>query len=320
MSVLEKIKELIQNAKSILIVTHENPDGDAVGSSLGLSNGLKKLENKKVDVLIPKANAMYNFLPGFEEIKKEANAEDYDLCIALDTSDLERLGECRETFEKIEKTIVIDHHITNQNFGDVCYVNAVASSTCQNIIVILATLDISINKEIATCIYSGILTDTGAFRYNVQPETFEFAGMLLETGIDIAKIYKKLFDETTKERTKLLGRAINNLEILEDGKIAFTYITDTDMKELNNQDGDHENIVNYGRNIEGVEVSVFFRERDGKYKVSLRSNEYVDVSIIATMFSGGGHKKAAGFELSESLEEAKKSVLAEIKKQLKSEK
>lgn len=317
MSVLDKIRELIQNAKSILILTHENPDGDAVGSSLGLMNGIKKFGKEKVDVLIPKINSMYSFLPGFDEIKKEAKAEDYDLCIALDTSDLDRLGECREMFENIEKTIVIDHHITNQNFGDVCYVNAVASSTCQNIIVILAALDISINKEIATCIYSGILTDTGAFRYNVQPETFEFAGMLLETGIDIARIYKTLFDETTEARTKLLGRAINNLEILEDGKIAFTYITDKDIEELNNQDGDHENIVNYGRNIGGVEVSIFFREKDGKYKVSLRSNEYVDVSVIATLYSGGGHMKASGFEINGTLEEAKEKVIAEIRKQLK---
>lgn len=318
MSVLEQIKELIEKAKSILILTHENPDGDAVGSSLGLMNGLKKMdEEKEVDVVIPKLNTMYNFLPGYEEIKSEANADDYDLCIALDSSDLERLGECKDLFEKIDKTIVIDHHITNQNFGDVCYVNAVASSTCQNIIVILATLGVSINKEIATCIYSGILTDTGAFRYNVQPETFEFAGMLLETGIDIARIYRTLFDETTEARTKLLGRAINNLEILDDGKVAFTYVTDNDMQELNNQDGDHENIVNYGRNIEGVEVSIFFREKNGKYKVSLRSNEYIDVSLIATMFSGGGHKKASGFELDKSFDDAKEAVLAEIRKQLR---
>ena len=317
MSVLEQIKELIQKAKSILILTHENPDGDAVGSSLGFMNGLKKLDDKKVDVLIPEVNDMYSFLPGFDEIKQEALAEDYDLCIALDSSDLERLGKGKELFEKIENTIVIDHHITNQNFGDVNYVNAVASSTCQNIIIILAALDISINKEMATCIYSGILTDTGGFRYNVQPETFEFAGMLLETGIDLARIYKRLFDETTIARTKLLGRALNNLEILEDGKVAFTYVTGNDMEELNNKDGDQENIVNYGRNIAGVEVSVFVREKDGKYKVSLRSNEYVDVSSIAAMFSGGGHVKAAGFEISGTLDDAKKTIISEIKKQLK---
>lgn len=317
MSVLEQIKEFIGKAKKILIITHENPDGDAVGSSLGLMNGLKKLEGKEIDVVIPEVNEMYSFLPGFEEIKKEANPDAYDLCIALDSSDLDRLGKCKDLFEKIEDTIVIDHHITNQNYGDVNYVNAVASSTCQNIIVILATLDISINKDVATCIYSGILTDTGGFRYNVQPETFEFAGMLLETGIDLARIYKRLFDETTLARTKLLGRAINNLEILEDGKVAFTYVTEKDMQELGNKDGDQENIVNYGRNIEGVEVSVFLREKDGKYKVSMRSNEYLDVSVIATMFLGGGHVKAAGCEIAKSLEEAKEIIISEIKKQLK---
>ena len=316
MSVLEQIKELIQKAKKILIVTHENPDGDAIGSSLGFMNGLKKL-SKEVDVVIPEINEMYSFLPGFDLLKQTANAEDYDLCISLDSSDLERLGACKSLFEKIENTIVIDHHITNQNFGDVNYVNAVASSTCQNIIVILAALDIAINKDMATCIYSGILTDTGGFRFNVQPETFEFAGMLLETGIDLARIYKRLFDETTIARTKLLGRALNNLEILEAGKVAFTYITANDMQELNNQDGDQENIVNYGRNITGVEVSVFIREKDGKYKASLRSNEYVDVSSIATMFSGGGHSKAAGFEISGTLENVKETILSEIRKQLK---
>lgn len=316
MSVLEQIKELIHKAKKILIMTHENPDGDAVGSSLGFMNGLKKL-NKEVDVVIPKINEMYSFLPGFDGLKTNVNPGDYDLCIALDSSDLERLGECKDLFQKIEDTIVIDHHITNQNYGDANYVNAVASSTCQNIIVILAALDISIDKDIATCIYSGMLTDTGGFRYNVQPETFEIAGMLLETGIDISRIYKILFDETTEARTRLLGRAINNLEILENGKVAFTYVTAKDMEELNNKDGDQENIVNYGRNISGVEVSVFLREKDGKYKVSMRSNEYVDVSVISTMFFGGGHVKAAGFEIAETLEEAKKTILAEVKKQLK---
>lgn len=317
MPVLESIKEMIEKATSILILTHENPDGDAIGSSLGFMHGLKKLE-KNVDVFIPEINDMYSFLPGYEEIKKElAQENEYDLCIALDCSDLERLGLGKQWFEKIENTIVIDHHITNQNFGDANYVNAIASSTCQNIMVILAFLDVSISKEMATCIYSGMLTDTGGFRYNVQSETFEMAGTLLETGIDIALIYKKLFDATTEARTRLLAVALNRLELLEGGKIAFTYITSNDMLELGNQDGDHEGIVNYGRNIDGVEVSIFFREKDGSYKVSLRSNEYVDVSRISAKHAGGGHLRAAGFELSMPLEQAKELVVKEIAEQLK---
>ena len=317
MSVLEKIKEKIEAAHNILILTHENPDGDAVGSSLGFMHALKKI-GKQVTVLIPKINNMYSFLPGFSEIKHEIeNVEDFDLCIALDSSDTERLFICKPYFEKIEHTIVIDHHITNQNFGDVNYVNAVASSTCQNLIIVLAAMEIAINKEMAECIYTGILTDTGGFRYNTQSETFEFAAMLLETGIDISKIYRIVFDTTTEKRTRLLSRALDRLEILEDGKIAFTYITTQDVDELQNEDGDHENIVNYGRNISGVEVSIFAREKDGRYKIRLRANEYVDVSQIASKYAGGGHLRAAGLEMAMPLEQVKQTLVEEIKKQLK---
>mgnify|MGYP002707360933 FL=1 len=210
-----------------------------------------------------------------------------------------------------------DHHITNQNFGDVNYVNAVASSTCQNLIIVLAAMEIAINKEMAECIYTGILTDTGGFRYNTQSETFEFAAMLLETGIDISKIYRIVFDTTTEKRTRLLSRALDRLEILEDGKIAFTYITTQDVDELQNEDGDYENIVNYGRNISGVEVSIFAREKDGRYKISLRANEYVDVSQIASKYAGGGHLRAAGLEMAMPLEQVKQTLVEEIKKQLK---
>ncbi len=318
MSVLEQIKEKIEQSNKILILTHENPDGDAVGSSLAFMHGLKKI-NKEVTVLIPTINNMYNFLPGYDEIKSEiADPLEYDLCIALDSSDIERLHICKPYFEQIKNTIVIDHHITNQNFGDVNYVNAIASSTSQNLIVVLASMDIAISKEIAECIYTGILSDTGGFRYNTQSETFEFAAMLLETGIDITKIYRLLFDMTTEKRVRLLDRALQRLEVLEDGKVAFTFITQQDEKELNNEDGDHEGIVNYGRNIEGVEVSMFAREKEeGKYKISLRANEYVDVSQTASKFAGGGHLRAAGLELSGDIEQIKQTVIDELKKQLK---
>ncbi len=317
MSVLESIKEKIDESNSIVILTHEHPDGDAVGSSLAFMHALKKI-GKNVDVVIPGVHRMYSVLPGFEEIK-EACADDYnyDLCIALDSSDLERLHDCRSIFEKTKNTIVVDHHITNQNFGDVNYVNAVASSTCQNLLVVFAYMDIAISKDIASCIYAGILTDTGGFRYNVQTETFEFVSMLLETGIDNVKIYRNLFDLTSFPRTKLLGRALDRLELLCDNKVAFTYITKQDEEECGTTDGDQEGIVNYGRNIEGVEVSIFVRELEDKRKISLRSNEYLDVSLIATKYGGGGHMKAAGIGTDMSLEVIKQTLISEIEKQLK---
>lgn len=317
MSVLENIKDKIESSKSILIMTHVNPDGDAMSSSLGLLVALKKI-GKSAYVYIPTPNKMFSYLPGYSEIITEIqNAKDYDLCIALDSSDLERLGTGREYFEAIESTIVIDHHITNQNFGDINYLNAVASSTCENMIVVLAAMNIAINKEIAECLYSGILTDTGAFRYNVQPETFEFAAMLMETGVETTKIYRRLFDETTLNKTKLLARALERLEIFEDGKVSVTYITEGDLAELGLEENDSEGIVNFGRNIEGTEVSVFIKEREDKYKISLRANDYVDVSIIASKFAGGGHVRAAGFESVMTMEQIKIAVLEEVRKQLK---
>lgn len=317
MSVLENIKEKIENSNSILIMTHINPDGDAVGSSLGLLSALKKIE-KKAAVYMPVPNKTFSFLPGYSEIITSVeNVKDYDLCIALDSSDLERLGSGREYFEAIEDTIVIDHHITNQNFGDINYLNAVASSTCENLIVVLAAMGIAINKEIAESLYTGILTDTGAFRYNVQSETYEFVAMLVESGIETAKIYRRLFDLTTLNKTKLLGRALDRLEVLEDGKVSFTYITREDLEEFSLEESDSEGIVNFGRNIEGTEVSIFVKEQSEKYKVSMRANEYVDVSIVASKFAGGGHVRAAGFESLMPLEQIKLAIIEELKKQLK---
>lgn len=317
MSVLESIKDRVECSKSILILTHINPDGDAMGSSLGLLSALKKME-KQATVYMPVPNKTFSFLPGFSEIVTEGiDASNYDLCIALDASDLERLGPGRELFEKIENTIVVDHHITNQSYADINYLNAVASSTCENLIVVLAAMNIAINKEMAESLYTGILTDTGAFRYNAQPETYEFVAMLSETGVETNKIYRKLFDLTTLNKTRLLARALERLELYEDGKVSYTYITKRDLDDFALEQSDSEGIVNFGRNIDGTEVSIFIKEQDGKYKVSMRANEYVDVSIVASKFAGGGHVRAAGFESVMTMEQIKTAILEELRKQLK---
>lgn len=318
MSVIDNINEKINGAKSILILTHENPDGDAIGSSLGLYNALKKLE-KKVVVYIPVPDKTYKFLPGYDEMLMGdggVDPKEFDLAISLDASDLERLHIAKETFSAIENTICIDHHITNQNYADINYVNAVASSTCENIMVILAGMGMAINKEIAECLYTGIITDTGGFRYNTHAETMDIVATIMETGINTSTIYRTVFDVTTYNKTKLVGRCIDRLELLEEGKIAFTYMTNSDLDELSLDESDSEGIVNYGRNIDTVEVSIFAKEReDGSYKVSMRANEYVDVSIVASKFGGGGHLRAAGCESSMTLDQIKEALVKEIIKQ-----
>ena len=319
MSVLENISEKITNSKSIIILTHENPDGDAIGSSLGLRQALIKIE-KKVDVFIPVPDKVYSFLPGYNDMligDGLPEAKDYDLCICLDASDINRLSIAQELFEQIPNTICIDHHITNQNYADINYINAVASSTCENIMVVLASMGIAINKEIGECLYTGMLTDTGGFRYNCTPETLEMAATIMETGVNTDKIYRTVFDVTSLNRLKLNGRCIDRMEVLEEGKIAFTYLLYSDLEELSLDESDSEGIVNLGRNIDTVEVSIFAKERqDGNYKISLRANEYVDVSIIASKFGGGGHVRAAGFDSAMTLDQIKASLEEEIKKQL----
>ncbi len=322
MSVLDTINEKINKSNSILILTHENPDGDAIGSSLGLYNALKKIE-KKSTVYIPVPDKTYSFLPGFNEIlmgDSLPNASDYDLVVTLDTSDLNRLGIAQSFISDIEDSICIDHHITNQNYADVNYINAVASSTSENIMVVLASMGIAINKETGECLYTGILTDTGGFRYSCNPETMEMVATIMETGVNISKIYRTIFDVTTFNRTKLRGICIDRLELLEDGKIAFTYVLLDDLNKLELDESDCEGIVNIGRDIDTVEVSIFAKEReDGSFKLSLRSNNYVDISVSASKFGGGGHVRAAGCEINMTLEQIKQMIVDEIKKQLKNE-
>ncbi len=319
MSVLENINEQIVNSKSILILTHEYPDGDAIGSSLALRLALLKLE-KKVAVYIPVPDKMYSFLPGYNEMligNTVPDAKDFDLCISLDASDQDRLGIAKDLFSQVGNTICIDHHITNQNYADLNYINAVASSTCENLMVIMASIGVAINKEIGECLYTGMLTDTGGFRYNCQPETLEMAATIMETGVNINTIYRIVFDVVSINKLKLIGRCIDRLELLEDGKIAFTYMLQTDLEELKLDESDSEGIVNQGRNIDTVEVSIFAKEReDGSFKISLRANEIVDVSIIASKFGGGGHVRAAGCESAMTMDQIKQALVDEIKKQL----
>lgn len=313
---LDDICREIKEAKSLIILAHKDPDGDAIGSSLAMYLALKQTKSN-IDLVMPIYPKLYDFLPGISEIKQEGSSDNYDLAIALDCGDRERLGDCIQYFDNANKTISIDHHGTNKMFADYNYVNPDAGATAQILFSILNFMNIDMKEEIAECLYIGVLTDTGGFKYsNVTEETFEIAKELFSKGINIAKISKKVLDTITKVQFLLTKIAINRIELLENEKIAFTYITDKESKGVNAEHGDYEGIVNYGRNIEGVEVSVFLKETEEGFKVSLRSNEYVDVSDVALIFGGGGHKKAAGCLMKMSLEEAKDLLVKEIKRHL----
>lgn len=311
---LDKIKEEIEKAKTVVILTHESPDGDAVGSSLAMYQALKKM-GKEVDVVIPEMPRTFEFLPCADEIKKEGiNDIQYDLGISLDCTDTKRLEGFDPWYDTAKTKISIDHHGTNAMFADYNYVDPVAPACAQILIVVFSSMGIEINKDIGTCILAGIITDTGGFKYEgVSTETFEFTANLIRLGVNVPEIYKRVLQIKTMANFELRKLALNRMEFFENGKIAFTYMTIEDEEKTKAEAGDHEGLVEIGRDLEGVEVSIFIRETEKGFKASLRSNNYVNVSEVCSIFSGGGHIRAAGCTLPYNLEQAKEKIIERTK-------
>ena len=317
MTTIDQILKCIKKSKNIVIVTHENPDGDAVGSSLAMYHALKGLK-KNVDIIIPEYAKCFNELPGIDEVIKESDKV-YDLAISLDAATDKLLNVWVKYFREADQRIVIDHHSTNTMFGDINYVDLSAPACAQVVYMLIKHYRWKITPEIGTCIMAGIITDTGGFQYSgVSRDTFNIAAELLDAGVNISKVYKKVFDTKTRSSFELRRIAIDRMEFLEDGKIAFTYVTNEDERKVNAGVGDYEGIVSEGRSVEGVEVSIFLHElKDGEFKISLRSNSYVNVSDVCIMFGGGGHIRAAGAKMTADPLVIRDKVVNEVKRQLK---
>lgn len=315
---LDNILEEIKKAQKIVILTHENPDGDAIGSSVAMKLALQQL-NKDADLIIPEYPRCFQFLPEMEQIKKESNVESYDLAIALDCASIKLLSTWSSYFENAKMKIVIDHHGSNSMFGDYNFVDPKSPACAQVLVGVLNYFGIEITKEIATCIITGIITDTGGFAYSgVTADTFDIAARVFEKGVNISKIYQQVFSNVSKTRFELHRIASDRLELFEKDQIAFTYITQEDIQCINAENGDHEGIVEIGRNLEGVEVSIFLRETQNGIKVSLRSKDYVNVSEICVAFGGGGHPRAAGCTVAGTMEQVKMQVIQRVKEKIKS--
>lgn len=314
---LDNILEEINKAEKIVIITHENPDGDAIGSSLAMKLALKQL-GKDADVIIPEFPKTFEFLPGIDEVKKESNIEEYDLAIALDCASIKLLNGFAKYFDSAKIKVAIDHHSSNTMFADYNYVDQDAPACAQLLLVVFSYFNINVTKDIGTCILAGIITDTGGFRYEgVTADTFRFVADLCEKGIKVSQVYSQVFASKTRAKFELHRIALNRLEFLEEGKVAFTYVTKADEKQVEAKNGDYDGIVENGRDVEGVEVSVFLRETDKGIKVSLRSKNYVNASKVAMMFGGGGHIRAAGCTIQGTIEQAKNQIINRVKCYLK---
>lgn len=314
---IDNIKEEINKAKDIVILTHESPDGDAVGSALAMYLTLQKM-NKNVDVIIPEYSNVFSFLPGADQIKKEGKEEPYDLAISVDVTGIKRLNGFSKYFENARTKIQIDHHEVNDMFADYNFVNPASPACAQILILVIEQLGIEIDKQIGTCLLTGIITDTGGFKYEgVSAETFEFASWLLNKGVNVSDIYKRVLQVKTRANFELKKLIMDRMEFICDNKVTFSYMKLEDEEKVNAMPGDHEGLVEVGRDIEGVEVSIFIREIENGYKVSLRSNNYVNVSDVAIAFHGGGHIRAAGCTIQGDLQQVRTKIVNEVVKYIK---
>jgi len=314
---LEGIAEIIKNKNSFGLLPHVTADGDSIGSSTGLAIALKRLGKKVTILLEEEPPSVFNFLPGIENINsyEEGYNNSFDCIIALDTGDTKRLGKRLAVFEACETTINIDHHQTNTNFARENFVDIKASAVAEIVWDLIGLLDVEMDKNIATCLYTSIMTDTGGFRYsNTTAKTHEIAGKIIDLGVDVDKIASNVFENNTVARLKLIGYVLNTLELYFDNRVAVLTITMEMLEKANATNEDSEGLVNYAKGIMGTEVGIMLKETQDGVRVNFRSKEYVDVAEIASTFGGGGHKKAAGCTLEMNIDDAKEKILDIFKK------
>lgn len=309
-----ELEAVLKNYKFISIVSHTSPDADAYGSLLGVYNLLKdngyKVEAVNESGQLPR----YSFLPGFIEIKTEISKES-DFIIVCDCGELKRVGDQLVTTINNRDILNIDHHISNKDFGKHNLVVTTASSTCE--IVYLLAKEFVITKEIATCLYAGVFSDTGGFKYsNTSALTLKIASELTELGASPEEIAKKLFANTPLDEIKLQAKALSNLKTYFSQKYAEIILRAEDFNGLNPSSS--EGLAEKARDIENVEISALIRWDQELYKVSLRSKSaQYNVSELAEKFGGGGHRQAAAFRWRGSLEELTVALRSEIEILLK---
>lgn len=303
---------LVEHAEYIGLGSHTNPDGDALGSVLGLYAALQAAYPEKV--IVPVGADMnpvpryLRFLPGAEKIvAPDACKKAPDLFIALDVPNTERLNKCEAVLQQAERVVLIDHHESEAVFADVAIICPQAAATAAILLELLQILALPIPPEAAFCLYCGIMTDTGRFQFqNTSGSVFESAKVLFDLGANPSYIAQMIYEQDSFAQLKLRSYVLNRLSTTDDRRIAYSYLTNKDFNELSATKDDLASFVDDVRLLEGIEIAVFFRElaHDNGVRVNLRSKSEVDVSKVAREFEGGGHKAAAGFTIKESLQKA----------------
>ncbi len=314
---IKQIIDQLRKSRSILVVSHSNPDGDAIGALLATGLALKTLD-KKVHLYnespIP---AVYRFLPSIKMISHHIDEHhQFDTAVVLDCGAFERVGEAAPLIRKTPTIINIDHHMTNTRFGNLQLIDPNACATSELIYRIIKDLNIPFNCPMATAVYTGILTDTGSFRFsNTNQSAFAICLEMIASGANPYDVAQHVYGHYSLGRIKLLNLALDSLEISPNGKMSIMSLTQHMLKQTNTQAEDIDGIINYARRIEDVEVAVLIHETESdnktpggglrNYHVSLRSDGSVNVAGIAAKFGGGGHANAAGFSVTSTLADIK---------------
>lgn len=312
------LTEILKGKQTVALAGHVRPDGDCVGSCMGLYLYLREhFPEIQVDVYLQPVADCYKIIRGTENLRHDTEgAGPYDLFICLDCGDVERLGFAATLFEQAAATLCIDHHVSNEAFADENYIVPEASSTSE---LIYRLLDKDkIGKSCAEALYMGMVHDTGVFQYScTAPETMEAAAVLMRKGINGSEIIEKTYYEKTYVQNQILGKALLESMLILDKRVIVSYVSQRSMEFFEARPSDLEGIVSQLRQTKDVEVAMFLYELEQQvYKVSLRSKDSVDVSAVAKYFGGGGHAKAAGFTMKGTVHDVINNVNQQIVLQL----
>ena len=310
----------IGRASKILIGTHLNPDGDALGSALGLALYLESL-GKTVEVLCHHpAPKNLRFLPTVDRVHQTPQLTDHDLGIIVDLESFERLGSTAPYFETMSRLVVIDHHVPHEEPGDLRLIDNTSAATALILTRLFETLNAEITADMATCLYTGIATDTGSFRFrNTSSDALSAAALLLEKGANLELVSEEIFQNRQLSSARLLGHALETMKLDVDDRLAWGCLSFRDFEWAKATDEDTEGFVNELLSIETVQIAALLREAvPGKIRCSLRSRRGFDVATVAREFGGGGHKNAAGCNFEGSLDDAEHQLIEGMRKCLAS--
>ena len=310
------LSDILKDVKSVGITGHIRPDGDCTGSVLALYNYIvENMPETDVDLYLEQPGSEFYYLKNIDKIKNTPEDKKYDVFFVLDCSSLDRIEPFISCFNNASKTVCIDHHVSNTGFTDLSKIEPQASSACE---VLYGTMDADkISRNVAECIYTGIIHDTGVFKYScTSKKTMEIAGEMMEKGIDYSDIIDNTFYKKTYVQNQILGRALLESVLFYDGKCIFTTVTMDEMEFYGVTGRELGGIVEQLRLTDGVEVAIFlYQTGEEEYKVSLRSKKKIDVAAIATQFGGGGHVRAAGYTEKGSVYQIINSIGELIEKQ-----